>query len=153
MPYLVTYPKCATQLKSAKRGTGFMWIASTGPAAEKGDTIGMMAEFGNLMGGLGMGGPAPPKSTAKAKSTVITLKVAGNRGTGRFESTDDSPETARRIADDLKKIMDQAKTKSKDMDSFEISTDGSTVILEIVGPVKAGKGGLPGMPFGPGGGF
>jgi hypothetical protein len=138
----------------SKSGEGLMWMAASGPAAEKGDMIGLMAGFGNLMGGFGVGGPPAPKSTPpKAKATLLSIKASGSRGTGRFESTYDSPETAKRMADDLRKIMEQAKTKSKDMESFDISTSGSTVVLTIVGPVKSGKAGLPGLPIGPGGGF
>ena len=139
---------------ASKRGDGLVWMAAAGPAAEKGDVIGLMAGFGNLMGGFGMGGPQGPKGPApKARSTVISIKASGSRGTGRFESTYDGPDTAKRIADDLRKIMDQAKTKSKDMESFDISTSGSTVTLTIVGPVKSARGGMPGMPFGPAAGF
>ena len=139
---------------ASKKGDGLMWMAAAGPAAEKGDMIGLMAGFGNLMGAFGMGGPAAPKTAPpKAKTTLMSIKVSGSRGTGRFESTYDSPESAKRIADDRKKAMDQAKTKSSDMQSFDVSTSGATVTLTIVGPVKAGKGGLPGLPFGPGGGL
>lgn len=138
---------------ATRRADGLVWLVATGSAAEKGDLIGLMAGFGNLFGGLGMGGPGPRPSPPKARTTVFSMTGSGNRGTGRFESTYDSPGTAERVATDLKKMLDQARSKMTDVESFDVSTSGSSVVLKIVGPIKKGKAGLPGLPFGPGGGF
>ena len=93
-------------------------------------------------------GPAGPKSTPKCKSTLMSVKASGNKATAKLESTYESSDAAKRIADDLKKAMDQAKNMSKDMESFDVSTSGATVTLTMTGPIKKGQGGLPGMPFG-----
>jgi hypothetical protein len=136
---------------ASKKGDGLMWMAASGPAAEKGDMIGLFSIMANPAAAFGMGGPKT--SGPKAKSTLMSVKMSGGKATGRFESTYDSSDSAKRIADDLKKVMDQAKGKSAEMESFDVSTSGSTVTLTIVGPMKAGKGGMPGLPFGPAGGF
>jgi hypothetical protein len=139
-------------LKSAaNKGDGIIWMAATGSAAEHGDMVGMMSGLANALANM-MGGPGA-KSQPKAKGTLMSMKVSGSKATVRFESTYDSSDTAKKVADDLKKAMDMAKSKSKDLESFDVSTSGSTVTLAITGPVKSGKGGLPGLPFGPGGGF
>jgi hypothetical protein len=130
-------------LKSAaKRGDGLVWMAGTGQAAEKGDLIGLLS--GNVnFGGFG---PAAPKAQSKCKSTLMSMKASGTQGTSRIESTYDSSDTAKKIADDLKKAMDQAKAKSNDGNTFDVSSSGSTVTLTVTGPIKPGKGMIPGLP-------
>lgn len=133
-----------------KRGDGVMWVASTGPAAEKGDILGMMAGFGNMFKEFGAGGKkgAAPSTPPKCKSTLMAVKVSGNKATNRLESTYDSSDAAKRIADDLKKMLDLSKGKTDGMESFDVSTSGATVTLTMVGPVNKSKGGFPGLPIG-----
>jgi hypothetical protein len=135
---------------TANKGDGLMWMAASGSAAEKGDMIGLFSVLANPAAAFQMGGPKA--SGPKAKSTLMSIKVSGSKSSGRFESTYDSSDSAKRIADDVKKAMDAAKgNKMADIESFDVSTSGSTVTLTIVSTVKAGKGGMPGLPFGPGG--
>jgi hypothetical protein len=133
---------------TVKRADGLFWMASTGQAAEQGDMIGLMAGFANLFKDLG--GKGGPKAAApKCKSTLMSSKVSGSRATIKFESTYDSSDSAKRIADDLKKAMEQNKNKSNELESFDVSNSGATVTLTMVGPVNKNKaGGIPGFPFG-----
>jgi hypothetical protein len=96
---------------------------------------------------FGKKGPKGPKDSPKCTSTTMSIKVSGSKGTMKVESIYDSADGAKRISDDLKKAMDQTKSKSKDMESFDVTTSGSTVTLTITGPIK-GQGGMPGLPFG-----
>ena len=88
------------------------------------------------------GGPAgstPPK----AKASVISIKASGNRGTMRIESTYDTSDSARRMADDLQKALDQNKNKTNNGETYDVSRSGSTVTLTVAGPLKKNKGGMP----------
>jgi hypothetical protein len=135
---------------TTKRADGLFWMASTGQAAEQGDMIGLMAGLANLGNMFKDGGKGPKTTPPKCKSTLMSMKVSGSRGTAKFESTYDSSDAAKRMADDLKKSMDQTKNKSSDLESFDVSNSGATVTLTMVGPINKGKGGLPGFPFGGG---
>jgi hypothetical protein len=136
---------------TAKRGDGLFWIASTGQAAEQGDMIGLMAGLANLGNMFKDGGKGPKTNPPKCKATLMSMKASGNRATGKFESTYDSSDAAKRMGDDLKKAMEQSKNnKGSDFESFDVSTSGATVTLTIVGPINKGKGGFPGFPFGGG---
>jgi len=124
----------------AKKASGTMAIASIGKAAEGTDLIGMRSVQGGFFGPGGLG-----VRSATARSTVLSFKISGDLGTRRWESTYDSSETARRIADDLRSKMDQNPSMHSDIDSYDITCSGSTVTLTMKGPVK-GKGKF--MPFG-----
>ena len=60
----------------------------------------------------------------KCKSTLLSFKVSGNRATGRFESTYENSDAAKRMADDLKKALDKSKNKMNDVESFDVSSSG-----------------------------
>jgi hypothetical protein len=82
-------------------------------------------------------------STAKARSVVYAVKFSGDRGTARIESTYDNSDTAQRIAEDVRKAIDQNPAKFTDLESYDVSHSGATVILTMRVPIKRGKGILP----------
>lgn len=132
-------------LRSAsKRADGLMSVVSVGASASQGDIIAMMANAANGFGpgGLRLGGPAGAPSS-KATVTVISIKASGSRATLRLESTYDTSESARKIADDLQTAIDQNKNKRTDGETYDISRSGSTVSLTVVGPIKKSGGGMP----------
>jgi hypothetical protein len=131
---------------AAKRGDGLFWMASTGEAAEKGDMIGMFAGLANAFN-MGKGGNA---AQPKCKSTLMSVKSSSSKSTTKIESTYDSSDTARKLGDDLKKMLDQSKNKMNNIDSFDVSSSGATVTLTLVSSSNNSKGGFPGMPFGMG---
>ena len=73
----------------------------------------------------------------------MSMKVSGNKGTMRFETTYDSPEFARRVADDLRRNFGQNRPAMTDMESFNVSQSGSTVTLTTTGAIKKRKGFMP----------
>jgi hypothetical protein len=133
---------------AARRADGTVGMASTGQAAESSDLLGLMAGSANLFGPGGFG-PGGPKfgSAPKARAVVFTVKVSGDRGTTRLESTYDNADTASRIADDLRRSLEQNKSRMTDVESYDVGQSGATVRLTLRGPIKKGK---PGFPFGGG---
>ena len=95
-------------------------------------------------------GKGPKTTPAKCKSSLVCIKASGNRGTFRVESTYDNSDTAKRMADDVKKAMEQSKSKSSDLESYDVSNSSATVTLTVVALVNKNKAGLPGFPFGGG---
>jgi hypothetical protein len=137
---------------TTRRGDGLTWIAASGQAAEQMDFIGLMVGLANMFapGGAGFGpamAPNGPKTT-RAKSCLMSMKASGNTATLRFESTYDSSETARKMADDLQRALTSNKSKIEPDTSFDVASSGATVTLKVTGPMKKGKGPLP---FGLGG--
>jgi hypothetical protein len=133
------------ELKNAiKSNDGTISSTSVGNAAEKTDFLGLMS--GNLFGAGGFNFGKEPVKTAKARVVSLSIKVSGNRGTAKFETTYDSPDGAQTIADGLKKSMEQNKGKNNELESYDVSKSGSTVTLTLKGPIKKSKGGFPFLP-------
>lgn len=128
---------------AAKRANGTVATANVGPAAEGGDILGLMSLSGNgnfiPFGGPGVGPPRGPR----ARATVFSVRVSGNQGTGKMESTYESSDTARTVADGVRRTMETSRGSMTDIDSWNVSQSGSTVTLEIRGPIKKGKSILP----------
>jgi hypothetical protein len=135
-----------------RRGDGLAWIAAGGQAAEQADFIGMIVGLANMFApggpGLGPGMAAGGPKPSRARSSLMAMKASGNTATIRFESTYDSSETARKMADDLQRALTANKAKIEPDSSFDVSSSGPTVTLRVSGPVKKGKGPFP---FGLGG--
>ena len=116
---------------AAKRESGIIVLACVGKTAEVSDIISSGGRLG--------------ARSATARSFVSALKVSGDRGTRTMVSTYDSSETARRIADELRKSMEQNPTMRGEIDSYDVSYSGTSVTLTLRGPVKGKK---TFMPFG-----
>jgi hypothetical protein len=131
-------------LKAAtKRADGMVAVVSVGQAAQGSDVLGIMAVQMPQFGPRGFNPAVPNGSAAVARSTVMSMKVSGNKGTMRFETTYDSPESARRVADDLRRNFGQNRPAITDIESFNISQSGSTVTLTTTGAVKKRNGFTP----------
>jgi hypothetical protein len=120
----------------AKKTDGTLTTVATGSAAESADFLGFLAASGDAL--VAPGGPNFGARTAKARSTSFSVKVSGNRGTMRLESTYDSPDSARRIEEGVRKSID-ANRKSNEFETYDISRSGSTVTFVGRGPVKRGS--------------
>jgi hypothetical protein len=136
-------------LKTATgKGKGIVWMAATGTAAEESDFLAMMSNLGNAFGGKGGFGPkvAPPKT----KMFTMSMNASGSTMDVSVESTYDSTDAAKRVADGMQKMIDESKLKEKDKDTkVSISQNGSTVSMSASGPLDKDKkkgGGF--FPFG-----
>jgi hypothetical protein len=137
---------------ATRRGDGLVWIAASGQAAEQADFIGKIAGFANMFGrggfapgGFAPGGPGPARP-ARARSTVMAMKASGGTATIRFESTYDTSDAARKMADDLRRALDANRASIESGETFDVSSSGATVTLTVTGPIKK-KGAGP-FPFG-----
>lgn len=130
----------SAELKQAmKNADGIVWLAGVGEAAELGDTIGLFASRANPFNN-----PFANRSGPKARATALGIKASGNIANIRFESTYDTSEVARQVADALRTALNSVP-KSPDQ-TFDVSTSGSSVILKLTGPLKRGAGVV--LPFG-----
>src|SRR5262249_36938445 len=107
------------------------------------DILEMMAVQMPQFGPGGFNPAGPIGSGPVAKATIMSMKVSGNKGTMRFESTYDSPKSARRLADDLRRDLGQNHPAKTDMESFNVTQSGSTVTLTTTGAVRKRKGLMP----------
>jgi len=131
-------------LKAAtKRADGLIAVVSVGQAAQGSDILGVMAVQMPQFGPGGFNPAGPIVSGPVARATIMSMKVSGNKGTMRFETTYDSPESARRVADDLRRNLGQNRPAITDMESFNVTQSGSTVTLTTTGAVKKRKGFAP----------
>jgi hypothetical protein len=124
---------------AAKRANGTVAVANVGQAAETTDLLGMMSVPAVHFGPGGPGGQMALAPRPKARTTVYSVKTSGRKGTVRFESTYDSADSARRVADDLKRNFGQNRASMTDIDSYDVSRSGSTVTLTIEGAVRRGE--------------
>jgi hypothetical protein len=126
-----------------KRATGTVAVANVGQAAETTDVLGMMSVTAVHFGPGGPGIPMALGPRPKARTTLYSIKASGRKGTMRFESTYDSSDSARRVADDLKRNLGQNRGSMFDVDSYDISRSGSTVTLTIDGVIRKRNGFMP----------
>jgi hypothetical protein len=129
---------------AARRADGTVAMANVGQAAEA-DLLGLMSVAGSKSFGPIGPGAMPPRGP-RAKSTVFSVKASGDRGTGRYESTYDSPDTARTVADGARRAMEQGRGNMTDIESWNVSQSGSKVTLEL----KVHRRGKSMFPFGGG---
>ncbi len=116
--------------KMVDRADGLFWVAITGNVLQVLDPVAKQ---------LGGG----PKRGELAVSTLIAIKASGRTGSTRIETTYDSSEIAKSIADKLRTAIAADKTRPGDIESFDVSTSGSTVILKMSGPLKQGSKAFP----------
>jgi hypothetical protein len=124
---------------AAKSADGTVAMANVGQAAEGADILGLMSFAGNAGMGPVFGPGAGPPRGPKARSTVFSVRVSGNRGTGKIESTYDNPETARSVAEGVKRAIEQNRASMTEVESYDVSQSGSTVTLTTRGTVKRGR--------------
>jgi hypothetical protein len=125
---------------AVKKADGPIWIAATG-------------NDGNMFGGGkgGFGGPAPPSP----KYMVATARPNGDEANIRVELVYGDADTAKRAAsaieDSVKKVKEfiggfakmggpgnnPIQNQMKLFDTLKVTTDGSSVILTMTGPIDA----------------
>lgn len=137
-------------MKSATgRCRGAVWVCATGTAAPEADILALMSGFGDAFGGFGKGGIGPKASPPKTKSFTMMMSASGNTGEMKMESTYDTADAAKRVADGLQKAIDMGKKEKVDGSRVDVSQSGSTVSLTSTGPLDAKNKGVI-NPFGMG---